>query len=101
MSPFIFLILLALLGTQYAIRMAEQLLSPAAEARQTQLGEANICLPETAQASGDYRAFIPLLFAPANTRTFIETFDGMPNQPLSWRNTGWPPAGTSPCTRAM
>jgi len=89
MRPFIFLILLALLGTQYAIRMAEQLLSPAAEARQTRLGEANICLPETAQASGDYRAFLPLVFSPANSRAFIETFDGAPGQPLGWRNTGW------------
>jgi len=68
--------------------MAEQLLSPAAEAHQTRLGEANICLPETAQASGDYRAFLPLVFSPANSRAFIETFDGAPGQPLGWRNTG-------------
>jgi hypothetical protein len=74
---------------------AGQFLPPSAVANRTQIGEGNICLPDAAQASalaqanGNYRAFIPLLLAPANTRTFIETFDGMPNQPLGWRNTGW------------
>jgi hypothetical protein len=87
MRSFIFLVLLALLGTQYALRNTQHAIR--AEARQTQLGEANICLPETAQASGDYRAFLPLVSSPANSRAFIETFDGAPGQPLSWRDTGW------------
>ena len=86
MRSFIFLVLLALLGTQYALRNTQHAIR--AEARQTRLGEANICLPETAQASGDYRAFLPLVFSPANSRAFIETFDGAPGQPLGWRNTG-------------